>query len=80
MSAGKGPWALMITAHGGLQNRDFSRIMDSKKKLDSENSRLLSFGEIAVDRALRVRDGLLRSRWLLTRSNGKGGDGLQRWS
>ena len=48
----------MITAHGGSQNRDFSRIMDPKKKLDSEKNGLLSFGEIAVDRAST------RARWV----------------
>lgn len=39
------------------RNRDFSRSIDPKKKLDSEKRGLLSFGEIAVDRASRVRDG-----------------------
>jgi hypothetical protein len=48
----------------------------SKKKLDSQKRGLLSFSEIAVHRALNsARLGLKRSRWLLTRKNGKGGDG-----
>jgi hypothetical protein len=41
-------------------NRDFSRIIGTKKKLDSEKRGLLSFCEIAVHRASQMREGLMK--------------------